>query len=97
MKVKEKDGRIIAISKQISPEEALGCSIDVYKFGEDGARAFYNKCVEYIDIRKELKKWSEVALNDALAEIVFQACPVNGRWLEIDDHTDLEAAERLFA
>lgn len=97
MKVVEKDGRIIAISKQITPEDALGCSIDVYKFGADGGKAFFDRCVEYIDEKKELKKWSEVALNDALADVVFQACPLDGRWLEIDNHEDLAAAEALFA
>ena len=97
MKVVEKEGRLTAISKQIIPEEALGCSIDVYKFGADGGKAFFDRCVEYIENNKELKKWSEVALNDALADVVFQACPLDGRWLEIDNHDDLAAAEALFA
>lgn len=97
MKVIEKDGRIITISKQITPEEALGCSIDVYKFGADGGSAFYECCVDYIEKQKELKKWSEVALNDALADVVFQTCPLVGRWLEIDNREDLVAAEKLFS
>lgn len=96
MKVIEKDGRLVAISKQITPEDALGCSIDVYKFGADGGKAFFNRCVDYIEDKKELKKWSEVALNDAFADAVFQACPLDGRWLEIDNHEDLAAAEALF-
>ena len=41
MKVVQKDNRIIAISKKITKEFALGSSIDVYKFGPDGANAFY--------------------------------------------------------
>ncbi len=97
MKVVEKDGRLVSISKQIIPEEALGCSIDVYKFGADGGRAFYNRCCEYIEAKKELKMWSEVALNDALEDVAFNACPLEGRWLEIDNHDDLAAAEKLFA
>ena len=97
MKVVEKDGRLIAISKQITPDNALGCSIDVYKFGADGGKAFYYRCMEYIEEKKELMKWSEVALNDALQDIVFQACQLNGRWVEIDDHNDLAVAEKLFA
>lgn len=97
MKVIEKEGQLVAISKQITPEDALGCSIDVYKFGADGGAAFYKRCCEYIEEKKELKKWSEVALNDALADVVFQACTLDGRWLEIDNHEDLAAAEALFA
>ena len=97
MKVVENNGRLMAISKQISPEDALGCSIDVYKFDSEGARVFYEKCREHIEDKKELTLWSEVALNDSLEDIVFKACPLVGRWLEIDNHEDLAAAEVLFA
>ena len=97
MKVVEKDSRLVAISKQITPENALGSSIDVYKFSAKGGTAFYSRCVEYIEVKKEVKMWSEVALNDALADVEFKACPLEGRWLEIDNHEDLAAAEALFA
>ena len=97
MKVVEENERIVAISKRITPEEALGSSIDVYKFSAEGGLAFYRRCAEYIEEKKELKMWSEVALNDALADEIFKACPLQGRWLEIDNHEDLAAAEELFA
>lgn len=97
MKVVERNGRLVAISKQIPPEDALGCSIDVYKFAADGGNAFYKRCAAYIEEEKELKKWSEVALNDAFADVSFMACPLEGRWLEIDNHDDLAQAEILFA
>lgn len=97
MKVTEKNGQILEISKQISKEKALGCSIDVYKFGSDGGKAFYKQCVEYIEQEKELKMWSEVALNAALQTVEFNVCPLNGRWVEIDNHEDLAAAEQLFS
>lgn len=97
MKVIEKDGRLVEIAKTVSKEDALGSSIDVYKFSSDGGKAFFDKCSEYIEVQKELKKWSEVALNDILSECVFKACPLVGRWFEIDNHEDLAAAEKLFA
>ena len=97
MKVIEKDGRLVEISKIITKEDALGSSIDVYKFDSVGATAFYNKCKEYILDKKELKKWSEVALNDILCEVEFKACKLVGRWFEIDNHEDLAAAQKLFA
>lgn len=97
MKVVEVEGRLVKISKAITPEEALGASIDVYKFSVEGGKAFFAKCAEYIEEKKELKMWSEVALNDILPEVVFKACPLVGRWLEIDNHDDLAAAEKLFA
>lgn len=96
MKVIEKDGKLIEISKAITKEDALGSSIDVYKFDENGIKAFYNKCCEYIEEKKELKKWSEVALNDILNEIKFVACPLVGRWMEIDNFDDLSMAEKIF-
>ena len=96
MKVVEKDGRLVEISKQIPPERALGSSIDVYKFSPAGGKAFFDKCAEYIEQRGELKKWSEVALNDILPSQDFRACPLAGRWFEIDDLDDLKAAEALF-
>lgn len=97
MKVVEKNGRLIEISKGIAKEDALGTSIDVYKFSSDAGKAFFNKCAEYIEDKKELKMWSEVALNDILKNVEFRACPLVGRWLEIDNHDDLAAAEKLFA
>ena len=96
MKVIEKNNRLIEISKTIKKADALGCSIDVYKFDDNGVRVFFEKCTEYIEQRKELKKWSEVALNDAFRDIVFRACPLHGRWFEIDNFDDLSQAEELF-
>ena len=97
MKVVEEDGRLVKISKAILPEEALGASIDVYKFSPEGGIAFFEKCREYIVDRQERKMWSEVALNDILPDVVFRACPLVGRWYEIDNHDDLRTAEALFA
>lgn len=97
MKVVQKDNRIIEISKQIAKKDALGCSIDVYKFGPDAAKAFFGKCKEYIEDRKDINKWSEVALNEILNQVKFEACPLIGRWFEIDNHEDLASAQRLFS
>ncbi len=97
MKVVEQDGRLTAISKQILPEDTLGCSIDVYKFSALGAEAFFKHCVDYIEKKKKMKMWSEVALNETLSDVVFKASPLNGRWFEIDSCEDLAVAERLFA
>jgi len=99
MKVVEEEGCLVAISKQIPPETALGCSIDVYKFSAAGGAAFLDICRSYIEEKKEMKLWSEVALNQVLEarQIPFRACPLMGRWLEIDNHDDLAAAVTLFS
>lgn len=97
MKVIVRDGRITQIAKTISEADAFGTSIDVYKFSAAGGARFFDKCAEYIEQKQELKKWSEVALNDILCDVAFKPCPLCGRWYEIDNHEDLAAAERLFA
>ena len=97
MKVIENNGRLTKISKQITEDEALGASIDVYKFSSEAGQAFFNKCREYIEDKKELKLWSEVALNDILNEVEFRACPLVGRWVEIDNHDDLNKAIEIFS
>lgn len=96
MKVVEVNGRLTQISKHIEKKAMLGSSIDVYKFSAMGGKAFFDKCSKYINIENQLKLWTEVALNDILSEVEFKACPLNGRWLEIDNHEDLIAAEKLF-
>ena len=96
MKVVEKDGRLVRISKQVPPEDALGASIDVYKFSPAGLAAFEAACRHFIEERGELGLWSEVALDRAFADAAFRACPLSGRWFEIDDLDDLAAAESLF-
>ena len=96
MKVTQHRGQLNHIAKKILPEEALGTSIDVYKFSPEGGRVFFNCCREYIETKKERTLWSEVALDNAMQQIPFFACPLQGRWFEIDDLDDLNAAEKLF-
>lgn len=95
MKVVEEKGKLVEISKLIPPERAKGCSIDVYKFSAAGGKAFFDKCAEYIKAGL-VNKWSEVALNDILPSSDFKACPLEGRWCDIDNPEDLAAAEELF-
>ena len=96
MKVVEQGGRLTHISKEVAKEEALGVSVDVYKFSEEGGRAFFRECESYIE-RNEWKLWSEVALDGIFGDIKFMACPLEGRWVEIDTFEDLAEAERVFS
>lgn len=97
MKVTAENGRLTAIAKTIPLEQAFGTTIDVYKFSPLAANAFFSVCEDYIVKKGEKKLWSEVALNDILPQVQFAPCPVDGRWLEIDDYIDLATAEKLFA
>lgn len=96
MKVVMDNNRLIKISKQIKKEEALGNSIDVYKFSKEAGNLYFKECSKYIEEKQELKLWSEVALNDILTKIEFLPCELNGNWVEIDDKNDLLLAESIF-
>jgi len=52
MKVVERNGRIVEISKSITENLALGSSIDVYKFSPRAGEHFFAKCAEYIEDKK---------------------------------------------
>lgn len=97
MKVVESKGTLTKISKAISKEEALGASIDVYKFSAQAGQAFFDVCSQFIEQDKILNMWSEVALDRVMKQELFYACPLNGRWIEIDTHEDLQEAERIFS
>ena len=96
MKVVEKNGRIINISKQIAKSDALGNSIDIYKFSSESGSIFFNVCENYIN-NNQKNLWSEIALNDILNVSNFKPCPLHGKWFEIDTVEDLRQAEKLFS
>lgn len=96
MKIKYDGDKITEISKQIKKEDSFGTTIDVYKFSKDASEAFFQKCINYIENRKELNLWSEVAINDIFNEINFIPCIIKGRWVEIDNFEDLTLAKSIF-
>jgi len=97
MKVIERDGKLVSISKEITKDEALGNSIDVYKFSKDSGKKFFDSCTKYVEDDKNLGLWSEVALNDILKNCVFLSSPIQGRWMEIDNLDDLKKAQKIFS
>ena len=48
MKVIDVNGRLTSISKTIPKGEALGNSIDVYKYSTEAGARFFGKCQEYV-------------------------------------------------
>ena len=100
MKVIEEDGFIVDISKSISKKDALGCSIDFYKFSHHGAKVLFSKIEDIIFKRNQLTLWSEVALKEILNQKTLKVKPfdIEGKfWFEIDDHEDLKKAEKRFS
>lgn len=96
MKVSYNGERLLGISKGIVELDAYGVSIDVYKFSKEGSKVFYDKVKEFINDKKELNQWTEVALNEVLKLIEFKPCPLMGKWVEIDNYEDLIKAEGIF-
>lgn len=56
----------------------------MYRFSTGGGTALFDKCAAYTEEKNELKLWSEVALNDAMKDVIFRARPRRaGGWRSI--------------
>lgn len=93
-------GQINDISKAIGQEKAHGCSIDFYKFSAEASSVFFKKISHIIEEQKNLKDWTEVALQSLLNQGALEFHPIDiagDRWVEIDNYNDLALADRLFS
>jgi HAD superfamily hydrolase (TIGR01450 family) len=93
-------GYITDISKKINKESAFGTSIDLYKFSEQSSRLFFRHMEKIIEEDKNLKDWTEVALQELLNQGSLKMKPFDigqKHWVEIDNYDDLALADRLFA
>jgi choline kinase len=100
MKVIQKNNYLIDISKKINKQNALGCSIDFYKFSEEGKNILFNKIEEFINIRNEKNLWTEVAIQSLLRnnQLKMKAYDIKDKtWIEIDNLKDLKTANKLFS
>ncbi len=100
MKVIKENEFLVDISKNVSKEEAFGCSIDFYKFSDYGANVLFSKIDDIILKRKQLNLWSEVAIKEILNQRVLKIKPfdIKGKyWFEIDDLEDLKNAEKTLS
>lgn len=96
MKIKVKDGKLLNISKKISSEESYGTTIDIYKFSSKSTKKLFNIIDKIINKDKNLNSWSEVAIDKLFDYIEFKPLDIDYKWVEIDNHDDLELAKRLF-
>lgn len=96
MKIVVENNIINEISKKISTKDSYGTSIDVYKFGKEASKKLFEIIHDYLYVRNDLNSWSEVAINDLLNDVNFQPLNIKYKWMEIDNHEDLAAAEKLF-
>lgn len=97
MKVVAKEGLIKDISKKISKANALGTSIDIYRFSKAGSNALFQNIKEFIIQQKRINEWTEVAIQSIVDEIDIYPLDIgNNRWIEIDDFADLQKAKEIF-
>lgn len=90
------ENSLIKISKAITEKEAYGVSTDIYKFSAKASSSFFNIISDYIDVKKDYKQWTEVALNDLLKTEPFFPCDIAHNWVEIDNFDDLATANNIF-
>ena len=96
MKIIKEENKIIEISKKITEKEAYGVTIDVYKFSSEASTKFIDDIKEYIENKKDLNSWTEVAINDLVKKEKFESLDMKYKWVEIDNHDDLRQAEEIF-
>jgi len=99
MKLVVTDKHVSAISKQIARDEAYGSSIDIYKLDASATEVLSSYIKKIIEVEGQLNQWTEVLLDRVFKEGLIQARPFDIgtlRWYEIDNFTDLAAAELLF-
>lgn len=93
-------GNISDISKQVKKENAVGCSIDFYKFSERSSTRFFEEMETIIDVDKNLKDWTEVAMQRLFQsqELQFSVFDIQGlSWVEIDNYDDLALSDEIFS
>jgi HAD superfamily hydrolase (TIGR01450 family) len=95
----DENNEIIKISKQISKNDAYGCSIDVYKIGTNDINTIKQELKRILEIEKDYNQWTEVMLDNLFKtkQIIAKPCEIlDSKWYEIDNYEDLEKAEILF-
>lgn len=98
MKVMSKNGYLTHIAKTIPENKALGLSVDLYKFSKQGIKVLFDIVEEFIEIKKDLKQWSEVAFPQLFKKVkVYPHDIKETKWVEVDNEIDLAEADRLFS
>lgn len=92
-------GYIKNISKKISKEQSVGCSIDFYKISQKVSQILFDEIKSTVESGNR-KDWTEVALQKvfSMPQIYFEIMNVSGKkWVEIDNNEDLNLADKYFS
>ena len=93
-----KDGAINNIAKTITEKDAYGVSIDLYKYSKKAVDCLFSIVKNFIEDKKELNHWTEVAFPELFKQIEVYPCDINnGKWVEVDNYDDLKMADKLFS
>jgi HAD superfamily hydrolase (TIGR01450 family) len=99
MKLVVEKNIITRISKKITPQDAYGSSIDVYRLNKDDLDTVTLEMVRIIEDEKDENQWTEVMLDNLFksGKLIAKPMDIKGKkWYEIDNYDDLAAAEVLF-
>lgn len=96
--VVREDNSLINIAKTITEEEAYGVSVDLYKYSKNTVNKLYEIVRDYIEVKKDLKQWTEVAFPELFkTEKVYPFDIKHKKWVEVDNNDDLLLADKLFS
>jgi choline kinase len=92
------EGRVLEISKEIKPDEAVGESIGIEKFGAHALKNLFDILDRKIKIEKDVNVFYEAAFQELTGngEDLFAVDVSDFTCMEIDTAHDLEAAGKLF-
>ncbi|MDR2406770.1 MAG: NTP transferase domain-containing protein, partial [Bacteroidales bacterium] len=98
MKIVTDGNNIITdIAKTIKSENATGVSVDLYKYSSEAIQKLYLIIKDYIEVKKDVKQWTEVAFPVLFKEIDVYPFDVKQRkWIEVDTMDDLLQADIAF-
>lgn len=96
IQIEKEEKNIIAINKTISLKKAYGTTIDVYKFSEKAGKKLFEIIDEFIERKKQINLWTEVAIQELFKYEKIYSKDINLKWVEIDNLDDLKQAENLF-
>jgi choline kinase len=90
-------GRVTGISKGISQTDAVGVSIDLYRFSATGIGTLARTAERLIQSEGQPNLWTEVAIDAMLPEVSVRPFDIERRrWIEVDNFDDLVEGQRLF-
>lgn len=98
IEVDKQNHRINNIAKTISQNDSYAVTIDLYKYSKQAGDTLYDILYDFIEVKKDLKQWTEVAFPHLFKKVDVFPFDINHRkWIEIDNMDDLLTADKRFS